>query len=377
MIKKENSKKKIVGLGDKRTAFFVKVGDLVDEFIYAIDVDADYQREEVWSRKNQERLLDSILKGIDIPKLYLFELDKNKEEQFTYECIDGKQRILTLFHFVNPGSDTEENELLKVEISGRKYTYEELKHQFPNETKKFRDYKLEFVVYKESDNFSEDFIREIFLRLQLGIRLNSGELLNAHTGPIRDYIFRDKKKVFPFLSKTNLSDARYSRQFTLAQICINSFFRARTGEFTRARLVDLEEFFDSDIPDLEANLKRIGKVLQLMDEGFGSHAENISSRAVAVSAYLFVEKLCLDEEENKIADFARFYTKLLSEIKDNLALINDLEAPSNKIVIDEFQRYITQASVEPYSLRGRDAYLKKAFKHYLSAATKGKILGSK
>ena len=36
------------------------VKKLINEYIYRIDLDADYQRERVWSKKNQEDLLDSI-----------------------------------------------------------------------------------------------------------------------------------------------------------------------------------------------------------------------------------------------------------------------------------------------------------------------------
>jgi uncharacterized protein with ParB-like and HNH nuclease domain len=55
----------------KRELRTVTVKNFIDDYVYRIDLDADYQREKIWSRKNQEDLLDSILKNIDIPKLYL------------------------------------------------------------------------------------------------------------------------------------------------------------------------------------------------------------------------------------------------------------------------------------------------------------------
>jgi len=70
------------------------------DHIYRIDLDADYQREKVWTRKQQEELLDSIVRGIDIPKLYLAEVSGNKN--YDYECIDGKQPLLTLSAFFAP-----------------------------------------------------------------------------------------------------------------------------------------------------------------------------------------------------------------------------------------------------------------------------------
>src|SRR6266404_1805364 len=86
--------------GTTRDLISVPVKEFIDDYIYRIDLDADYQRERVWSKKNQEDLLDSIVKDIDIPKLYLAKVSDNK--QFDYECIDGKQRLITLSSFFEP-----------------------------------------------------------------------------------------------------------------------------------------------------------------------------------------------------------------------------------------------------------------------------------
>src|ERR1700690_2630461 len=75
----------------------------IDDYIYRIDLDADYQREVIWSRSNQEQLIDSILQGIDIPKLYLMQVKDN--ENVDFECIDGKQRMSSLLNFVKPDDE--------------------------------------------------------------------------------------------------------------------------------------------------------------------------------------------------------------------------------------------------------------------------------
>jgi uncharacterized protein with ParB-like and HNH nuclease domain len=72
----------------------VRIKEFIDDWIYRIDLDADYQREKIWSREDQEKLLDSIIKGIDIPKMYLARVKGKKN--FDFECIDGKQRMATL-----------------------------------------------------------------------------------------------------------------------------------------------------------------------------------------------------------------------------------------------------------------------------------------
>lgn len=356
-----------------RTIKSISVKTFIEDYVYRIDLDADYQREKIWSRKNQEDLLDSIIKNIDIPKLYLARLTRN--ENFDYECIDGKQRMTTLLSFIKP-EDGEDNPLA-VPLAGEKYTYKRLRKDHPNFANKIEAFELTFVIYPEIDD--EEFLREIFRRLQLGVRLNTGELLKTYTGTIRDFIYKEMGRDAPFLGKTKLSEKRFSRQFALAQICINSFNRHETGEFVRARYDDLGDFFiqKSDIKDKDENLVRIREVLKIMDKQFGEEAKSISSRAVAVSAYLFVEDLVAQGRTDLVSNFATFYARLLTEIKSDLKLLSKFKRPENPKILDEFQKHISQASVEPHAIKSRDRFLVKAFDYYLDKKTKGDIIGSK
>jgi len=341
----------------------------IDDYIYRIDLDADYQREKIWSREDQERLIDSIVQNIDIPKIYLARVQGN--ENFDFECIDGKQRMATLLNFFKPES---EETPLAVRIAGEKYSYKRLQKELPQLATKIEDYELTFVIYQDLGD--EEFLREIFRRLQLGIRLNAGELLKTYTGAIRDFVYKEMGKDAPFLRYTNLSEKRFSRQLTLAQICINSFSRKATGEFVRARYDDLADFFKDkyDLGENDQDLARIKKVLRLMDKYFGERANIISSRAVAVSSYLFVEELYVEKKINLISDFVKLFVALLDEVKDNLNLLTKFQRPENSTVLEEFQKYVSQASVESYAIKRRHEFLQKAFQYYRSARGKGKII---
>ncbi len=349
----------------------ISVKQFVEDYVYRIDLDADYQRERIWSRRNQEELLDSIVKSIDIPKLYLARVTDS--ETFDYECIDGKQRMTTLSAFFKPESD--EGSPLIVRVAGGKYTYKQLKREYPKVARLVEDFELTFVIYSPIDD--DEFLREIFRRLQLGVRLNSGELLKTYTGTLRDFVYKEMGKEAPFLRQTNLSEKRFSRQFTLAQICINSFGRSENGDFVRARYDDLGDFFKTkaDIGEDDENLVRIREVLGVLDESFGEKAIVISSRAVAVSAYLFAEDLCVRGKEAEVTKFGTFYVKLLEEIKNNLKLLSKYREPTNPTILEGFQRHISQASVEPYAIKSRDRFLAKAFEYYLDPKTRGKIIG--
>lgn len=363
------ARKALVG---NRDLLNISIKKFIEEYEYRIDLDADYQRENIWSHKQQQKLLDSILREIDIPKIYIVKV--KGYEEFDFECIDGKQRMTTLLRFFKP--EPSEKKPLTVRHYEKEYTYKKFKKEHPTEAKTIEDFKLSFVIYKSLD---DEFVRRIFRRLQLGIRLNSGELLKTRTGTIRDFIYKDIGNQGPFFRYTNLSKKRFSRPFTLAQICINSFAKAKPdGEFVRARLQDIEDFFEDnhDIDRNDENLVRLRKVLKLLDSAFEEDAVKISSRAVAVTAYLYAEELHRGKQATQMSKFAKFYLKLLNEIKSNMGLIAKYKEPTNPTVLDGFQKYILQASVEPYSIKRRHEFVKKAFKYYLQPKTKGRILGA-
>jgi hypothetical protein len=79
---------------------------------------------------------------------------------------------------------------------------------------------------------------------------------------------------------------------------------------------------------------------------------------------------------SQIEDFAKFYVKLLDEIKRNLKLLSRFDEPTNPTVLEQFQKYISQASVEPYAIKRRNSFLESAFGYYISSKTRGKIIGT-
>jgi hypothetical protein len=54
-----------------------------------------YQRNYVWDIKRASKLIESLLVGIPVPPIYLYEMGRNK-----YQVIDGQQRLLTIYYFL-------------------------------------------------------------------------------------------------------------------------------------------------------------------------------------------------------------------------------------------------------------------------------------
>jgi hypothetical protein len=61
-----------------------------------IVINPDFQRNKVWDLKQDSELVESILMGIPIPPIYLFE---NKDG--IKQVVDGRQRLSCVFDYLN------------------------------------------------------------------------------------------------------------------------------------------------------------------------------------------------------------------------------------------------------------------------------------
>ncbi len=54
-----------------------------------------FQRNYVWDRKRASRFIESLILGLPVPQIFLYQMERNK-----YSIIDGQQRLLTIYFFL-------------------------------------------------------------------------------------------------------------------------------------------------------------------------------------------------------------------------------------------------------------------------------------
>lgn len=121
-----------------------------------------------WNNLQQSLLVHSILANYPVPAIYVekadsSELDEKGKPVFKYSVLDGKQRMTTLFDFIN-GEYALSDETPKVEIESVSYdisgkTFEELDEDVKQELLRF---KFQIFAFEEA---TDDEIEEIFFRL--------------------------------------------------------------------------------------------------------------------------------------------------------------------------------------------------------------------
>jgi uncharacterized protein with ParB-like and HNH nuclease domain len=153
-----------------------------------------FQRNYVWDQKRASKLIESIILGLPIPQVFLYEKGKND-----FLIIDGQQRLLSIYFFVKErfptqpgrkkirefltGQETIDQSILSNDryftnfslklpapISSEKNKYDKLKYHTLGEEKHTFDYlrTIRSVVIKQNEPDDDSSMYEIFNRLNSG-----------------------------------------------------------------------------------------------------------------------------------------------------------------------------------------------------------------
>lgn len=132
-----------------------------------LDLTPPFQRELVWSTKQKSELIESIIMGIPIPVFYVKE-----NSDGVYVVVDGKQRLTTLFEYIDNKFALDKLSILK--------NYKGLKFSELNtlDQNKLEDCTLTLNVIKAPTSDRVTF--DLFDRVNRGgTRLNNQEMRNA------------------------------------------------------------------------------------------------------------------------------------------------------------------------------------------------------
>lgn len=144
-----------------------------------IDLQPDFQRQEIWSQVKKKRLIDSILRGWSIPPIFLVV-----ESDGRMVVLDGQQRLAAIRDFVHndftiDGSVTPLDEKIK-SLDGATY-----KKLTAVDKRLFDQYTLR--CFRITDYLPEE-PSELFYRLNQPSILTAGEQRNAFFGPAREQL---------------------------------------------------------------------------------------------------------------------------------------------------------------------------------------------
>ncbi|WP_413524631.1 DUF262 domain-containing protein [Carnobacterium divergens] len=163
-----------------------------------------YQRKAVWNEKAQSYLIDTIIRGLPIPQVFVRQKIDTQLRKTTREIIDGQQRLRAILKFYK-----DELPIMRIhnpELAGK--VYSDLNE---DEKMSFLDYQIPVELIKSSD---DNVIYDMFMRVNTNsVTLNRQELRNAkYWGDLKVLAYRLSSDWRSFFEEYRIfSDAQFIR----------------------------------------------------------------------------------------------------------------------------------------------------------------------
>ena len=314
---------------------------MIADFGNRINIDAEYQRGKVWSKPQQALLIDSILRGFDIPKIYVRKLPPGSPHLF--DVIDGKQRLTAIWQFL-----ADEFPMLRGasefpglgDLGGKRWS--ELPRTAQDE--------LQFanLTVSKIETTSDEDIRELFLRLQRGEPLNSAENRNAMAGPTRDFVAGSMVK-HPLWVETGLKD----RRFGIDEHAAILLALVRSDGPAAVKGADLQALyqaddFDPEGPEAKGALALLDSLLEIASCG----EKEIRTRWGLVDLSICLMRLQQEEQSAAPKSICEFFKGFEARRREVASALSDLQTELVEKTLDDANtdENVKLPSIEPEML---------------------------
>lgn len=330
-----------------------------------IDMNPPYQRRGgLWSQTDKAYLIDSILNGYDIPKIYLADftwgdspLNKNR---LSYAIIDGKQRFEAIFDFFDGNLVLSDDFVYlndpNLNLAG--LGFKDLQRNYAGIAEEFHNYNLMVMGVYAKD---EKPINELFVRLNRSKALTGAEVRNAMAGPAPIIVRQIAKHEF-FTIDVVFETKRAQDQNAATKILCFEYY----GDFRDTKKQDLDTFVElvekQSHETLELAGRRVIGNLDSMNTIFLPKDRLLNSPGIVPVYYWLVRNIA---DESSFSRFREFINAFEKARRLNRALVRD--NPDNlpiKSILVEYDNYNRSTNNEQ-SHRERFRILDKCFKSYL------------
>lgn len=317
-----------------------------------IDPKPPYQRGPVWSQPAQQLFIDSILRGYDVPKVYLRRVDN---PPYLWEVIDGQQRLRAIWQFIeNRYSLADESD----PIDGYPLAGKSFADLDPQIQRLFHAYRLSMVIVEDA---TTEEIEDMFLRLQNGTPLNAAEKRNAILGQLRHFIHDLAETHKLMTDSVTLPNNRYVYDEIIAQmLCIE----INSGP-TKLQPAVLKEMYQANRSFREGSqpARKLRRVLNFLANAFPKRTPELT-KVNLVSLYTVASDLMasysimgreeefgrwfLDFERKRREDAEEFDAEKFSEYV--LAINQQTASVASQRVRQEFLREDLLATIQDLAL---------------------------
>ena len=285
-----------------------------------------FQRRSVWKPDAKSYFIDTVVRGLPAPIIYIREQTDLDSQTTKREVIDGQQRLRTLFAFIDHTllDDFKSSDLFTVKKVHNSEIGNLCFKEFPKETKE-KILSYQFSTHTLPINVDDRDVLQMFARLNAtGTKLNNQELRNAE-------FFGEFKTLMYKLALQQLEKWRIWRIFSNDDIS-----RMKEVETTSDLVMNMMEGLS---PKNKSNIDRIYKKYDVNFSG----KDEIERRFVKVIDT--INNLINDKITDSIYTFEVFFFTLFIYLYDTMyGLGSDLSNKKAKKLPPNLRKNILKAS---------------------------------
>lgn len=239
---------------------FFRVTDFVDwSRDKRLELNPDFQRRAVWNQDIKSYLVNSILMGFPMPKVYMRTKIDTTSQKTVREVVDGQQRIRTILEFASNS----------LRLNKRAAQYSGLRYQDLS-----NDDKQAFLSYtisvEQLVNASNNVVLEIFYRLNTySVPLNAAELRNAqHNGEFKFAVRDSSVSLTWFWDKYEILSTRQRLRMADDELVAEMYGVLIDGVKNAGKpyLDRLYQRFDARFTDAQNISEKMTTVISFMDK---------------------------------------------------------------------------------------------------------------
>lgn len=245
-----------------------------------LELSPKFQRRSVWSDSARSYLMDTIIQGKPIPKVFIRQKLNPKTKKSIREVVDGQQRLRTILSYIKDGFQINKK---------HNETYGGLYYSQLDE-----DAQTNILNYEISAdllvNMPDEEVLDVFSRLNsYSVTLNTQEKLNAnHFGPFKSLAEKLAHKYLSFWTNngvlTNQKILRMEDVYLVSDILIACL----EGIQTKKKIPDYYERYELDFPyETSIISQRFGEIMVKIHELFPSGLSNSTFKRIHLFYTLF------------------------------------------------------------------------------------------
>lgn len=280
-----------------------------------LEISPKYQRNSVWDEKAKSYLIDTIIRGLPVPQIFIRQIIDIKTRKTNREIIDGQQRMRTILSFVN-------DEFMISKSHNSDYGglfFSELEHNVQEE---FLTYELPVEIIKSKD---DSIIYDMFARVNTNnMTLNKQELRNAkYWGEFKVFIYSLSAELRgKFIEFKMFTDKQLSRMADiefLSSLVIGIIEGVITENPTKIDKIyeKYDECFE-ERKEVEYKVNRIFSIIEIIIENNFHYTKIFRRKAYFYTLFMALNHMMFGDDNISIDRDERFTN---SNIESNITYI--------------------------------------------------------